>query len=167
MNDQEMIPESTKLKSIMLRKGVLSKRDFTKIGKVECDFLANIGVELIKFTTLKGKDISVSFGVKLEASKDDEDDKSALLDMDEVPDFMSAIHIVTEAKAKLVTEKYDYSEMTYSTKDGVRVGLYKTEGRVQFFIHVDGRTVFLNADAINEILSLMNLAQGRYTQLAT
>jgi len=144
--------ESTKIKGVMLKKGVLSKRDFTRIGIIDGDYSCNLIISLIKFTTLKGKDTMVQFGAKLEIHDNDDTEYSALMDLDEIPEFINAIEMIKESTSHIKQENYNYSEMDYTTKDNVKIGIYKDQnGKIKYFMGVNSQTLFFNFDGLEQI----------------
>ena len=57
--------ESTKIKSFMLKKGYLSKKDFVQIGTIDCLYNFELIIELLKISTIKGKEKNVNMELNL------------------------------------------------------------------------------------------------------
>ena len=162
MSEIPNIIETTNIKSVMLRKGVLSKKDFSRIDSIEGEYLCTLVIELMKISTLRGKDTTIQFGVKLEITNSDNNSYSSFLDIDEVPEFVSAIGMIEESTEHMRKENYHYSEMEYSTKDNIKVGLYKDDKKkIQYFLTINSESYFMNSDVLKQISNALISAKEK------
>lgn len=158
--------ESTKIKSFMLKKGYLSKKDFVQIGTIDCLYNFELIIELLKISTIKGKEKSVQYGIKLDAKTFNNDEYHAFLDIDEVPELLGAITIIKDSVLPMKEEEYYYSEMAYSTKDNVKVGIYKDEKtKIQYFISINNQSIFIDSNGLLEFTKLLELSISKYIDI--
>ena len=63
-------------------------------------------------------------------------------------------------------EEYYYSEMAYSTKDNVKVGIYKDEKtKIQYFISINNQSIFIDSNGLLEFTKLLELSISKYIDI--
>ena len=118
----------TRINRFLANRGVIIIKETKDIGTIKCKYSAKLKAETMVLATAKSstKVSQRSFGIKLESTDSKAHESSALLDFDESEEFCSAITFIHEASQRIVTEKRDYTEATFSTKDLIQIGFYQT-----------------------------------------
>jgi hypothetical protein len=76
---------------------------------------------------------------------------SGFLDADEIEEFLGAMTYIQELAKSIAGQERDYTELTYSSKDNVRVGFYqgnKVNRQAYFDAGGNGRSVYLNFERL-------------------
>ncbi|MCX7017273.1 MAG: hypothetical protein NTW86_32705 [Candidatus Sumerlaeota bacterium] len=154
----------TKVGRFLANRGVIIIKEIKEIGTLKCDYGSKIRVATVILTTAKGnaRAQAKTFGVHLEILEDGNSKDTAFLDFDESEEFCSAITFIYEAAQRLGSERRDYTEAAFSTKDSIQIGFYQTtEGQQQAFIKLGlrGNSSFFQIASIQSFRNLIDAAR--------
>ena len=149
---------ATQAARFLAKRGCVVMKQFHEIGKVKCDYGTTLTFATLIFAIAQGTKGDRTFGLKIEHENNDGYEESCLVDFDELKELLLAIkHLLGLAK-QAATERQDYTEFAYRTKDHLKVGFYQdTNGQQQAFFDVapGGSMMFLSFDDLRTVFELI------------
>jgi hypothetical protein len=155
----------TKINRFLANTGVIIIKETKEIGTIKCNHEAKLKAETMILTTAKSstKVSRKSFGIRLEVTDSEQHKSSALLDFDESEELSNAITFIHEASQRIVTEKRDYTEATFNTKDNIQIGFYQTvDQEQQAFVQLGtrGEMIFIPVSSLPTVKKLIEAARA-------
>lgn len=153
-------PSGTKIGQFLVNRGVIMIKEMKEIGVLKCDHGKKIQAETMILRTARSSTRidQKTYGIKLEVLEDGDISDSALLDFDESEEFCNAIQFIFEAAQKVATQRTDYIETTFLSKDEIKVGFFQTtDQRQQAFVSLSlrGDSCFLAVQSLPAFLNLI------------
>lgn len=149
---------ATEAGKFLAKRGLVVMKQFHEIGKVKCDYGTKLTFSTLIFAVAQGTKGDRTFGLKIEHESNEGFAESCLVDFEELKELLLAIkHLLGLAK-QVATERNDYTEFEYLTKDHLKVGFYQdTNGHQQAFFDVapGGSMMFLGFDDMRTIFELI------------
>lgn len=149
---------ATEAGRFLAKRGHVVMKQFHEIGKVQCDYGTKLTFSTLLFAIAKGTMGNRTFGLKIEHETYDGDHESCLVDFDELKELLLAIkHLLSLAKQN-ASERNDYTEFEYITRDYLKVGFYQeTNGHQKAFFDVSpgGSMMFLDFDGLRSIFEII------------
>jgi hypothetical protein len=138
-------------------------KEFRDIATVKSEHGHKLEITTIVITIARVHQGDRRFGVSIQQSDTDGDKEgSAFIDFDEIDELIAGLAYMDGAARKLAGQERDYTEFIYSTKDGLRIGFYQSQGEQQAFIDVggNGRSAFLGFERLAGLKSAMESAKA-------
>lgn len=133
-------------------------KQFHEVGKVTCEYGTKLTFSTLVFSIAQGGRGDRTYGLKIEHTTRDDMEESCFIDYDELKELLLAIkHLLGLAKQS-ATERMDYTEFEYVTRDSLKVGFYQNpSGHQQAFFDVSpgGAMMFLGFDTLREVFELI------------
>lgn len=149
---------ATEAARFLAKRGLVVMKQFREIGMVKCEFGTKLRFSTLIFAIAQGNHGERTFGLKIEHTSTERYEESCFVDFDELKELLLAIkHLLGLAK-QTATEKSDYTEFEYRTKDYLKVGFYQdTNGRQQAFLDVapGGSMMFLGFNELRTVFDLI------------
>jgi hypothetical protein len=141
--------ESNNVRQFLAHRGSFVIKEIREIGKLKGLYSDSIIVSTLILAIVKGNNRNTSHGVKLERIGTDSysNNTSVLIDFDELHELMEAFDFINSLASNLKSQKCDYTEVIYSTKDEARIGFYQENSQnQQAFVGISphGETTFLD-----------------------
>mgnify|MGYP003584546996 CR=1 FL=1 len=136
------VEQGTNVGKFLANRGVIVVKENRPAGRFKGEHGDSIVAETLIINVIKGTKKDTSYGVRLERIDQDGDSDSAVfLDHDELPELINAIDFIAHTAAELSGQNRDYTEVTYSTKDGATFGFYHSDqGQLAFLKLSDHRS---------------------------
>jgi hypothetical protein len=155
----------TKINRFLANRGVIIIKETKEIGTIKCAYGGKLKAETMILATAKSstKISEKSFGIRLETTDSKEHESTALLDFDESEEFSNAITFIHEASLRIVSEKRDYTEATFNTKDHIQIGFYQsTDQTQQAFVRLGarGELIFVPITSLPTVKKLIDAARA-------
>ena len=112
---------------------------------------------------VKGTIRQLSAGVKLEQSETDRHVASAaFLDSDEIDEFVGAIDFIVTSAGQMAHDRRDYTEVSYTSKDGVIIGFYQDGLKQQAYVRLGSGSplVFIDLETVQVVRSSITQARS-------
>jgi hypothetical protein len=156
--------EGTRIGRFLSDRGVIILKEMRPVGAMKCNHGARISVETMILTTAKSSTriSEKSFGVRFETKDANDSESLTNLDFDETEEFAKAISYFYEVSKRISSEQRDYTEATFSTKDGIQVGFYQDVDQNQLAFFRGGRVgdlLFFRTEDLPKLRTLVD--QGR------
>lgn len=154
---------STNVSRFLANRGAIVIRESRSIGKLKGEHGDLVEAEAIVLSVVKGTKKERIFGVRLERRDVHGDTDSAVyLDYDELEELVAAIDFISSTAGQLSGQVRDYTEVTYSTKDGAKFGFYhSSEGQLAFVGLSEHRaSIFLQVKRLPSLRQLLTDAQA-------
>ena len=153
--------DGTRLGRFLADRGVIILKEMRPVGSMKCNHGAKISVETMILTTAKSSTriSDKSFGIRFETIDSDERERIANLDFDESEEFGKAVTYFFDVAKRIILEQRDYTEATFSTKDGIQVGFYQDvdQNQTAFFrVGSSGDLLFFRPEDLPKIRSLVD-----------
>ena len=149
---------ATEAARFLAKRGHVVMKQFHEIGKVKCDYGTKLTFSTLIFAIAQATTGDRTFGLKIEHESTEGYEESCLVDFDELKELLLAIkHLLGLAK-QTATERNDYTEFEYITKDYLKVGFYQdTNGHQQAFFDVapGGSMMFLGFEDLRTVFELI------------
>lgn len=153
---------ATEAGRFLAKRGHVVMKQFREIGKVQCDYGTKLRFSTLLFAIAQGSKGDRTFGLKIEHESQDGTVESCLIDFDELKELLLAIKHLFELAKQTASERSDYTEFEYVTKDSLKVGFYQdTDGHQQAFFDVSpgGSMMFIDVEGLRRIFE--NIKKGR------
>jgi hypothetical protein len=154
---QEQVP-ATEAARFLAKRGLVVMKQFHEIGTFKCEYGTKLTFSTLVFAIAQGGKGERTFGLRIEHENADGREESCLVDFDELKELLLAIkHLLGLAK-QTATERSDYTEFEYRTKDYLKVGFFQdTNGSQQAFFDVapGGSMMFLGFDGLRTVFELI------------
>lgn len=164
-NHEEPATEAGKF---LAKRGHVVMKQFRQIGKVPCLYGNELVFSTLMFAIAQGTRGQRTFGLKIEHESDDGTEECCLVDFEELKELLLAIkHLIGIAKQS-ATERNDYTEFEYITRDSLKVGFYQdADGKQQAFFDVSpgGAMTFLGFDGLREIFEVIKKGREHLIEL--
>jgi hypothetical protein len=124
------------------------------VGTVTGPYYQKIVAEVMTISVGDSAQSQKAYGLKFDEVEVGNVTGSNFLDFDELDELHDAISYIIRISKSIKSQKRDYTEALYVSRDGVKVGFYQSaEGEQKAFMDVDGdgRMVFLNLEHLEEI----------------
>lgn len=147
VDQQKRQEEGTNLRQFLTRRGVVLIKETRNIGRSVGLYRDSLLVSTTVLALVKGQHKDMSYGIRVERQNDEEQTESSVyLDFDEVAELVDAFDFIKGSATNMAEQRRDYTEVTYSTKDGAQIGFFQNSGKQQYFIHLtpDGEMTFLS-----------------------
>ena len=155
--------EGTNVRHFLAHRGSVIVKEFREVGKLKGQYSDSIMVSTLILAIVKGTNRNTSYGVKLERTGTESyADTSVLLDFDELNELMGAFDFIDSLAANLRSQKCDYTEVAYSTKDNAQFGFYQDKKQQQqAFVKISplGELTFLDLADLVKLKELLLSAQ--------
>ena len=138
----------------LAKRGHVVMKQFHKVGMVKCDYGTKLTFSTLVFAIAQGTMGDRTFGLKIEHESSDGLEESCFVDFDELKELLLAIKYLLQFAKQAASERNDYTEFEYVTRDDLKVGFYQdTNGHQQAFFDVSpgGSMVFLDFDGLHLI----------------
>lgn len=136
------VDQGTNVGRFLANRGVIVVKENRPAGRCKGEHGDSIFAETLILNVIKGTKKDTSYGVRLErVDQDGDTDSAVFLDHDELPELINAIDFITHTAEELSGQVRDYTEVTYSTKDGATFGFYHSDqGQLAFLKLSDHRS---------------------------
>lgn len=156
--------EGTKIGRFLADRGIILLKETRPIGSLRCQHGYKIEVGTIILTSTKNstRPTRKTFGVRFDVSEGGNQGRIGSLDFDEIAEFANALAYFHAAAGRIANERRDYTEATFSTKDGIQVGFYQTVDQDQhafFTSHPAGKAAFMSIDDLMKLKALIDQAR--------
>jgi hypothetical protein len=149
---------ATNAARFLATRGHVVMKQFHEVGKVKCDYGTTLSFSTLIFAVAQGAKGDRTFGLKIEHQAREGLEESCFIDFDELKELLLAIKHLLGLARQAASERCDYTEYEYITRDSLKVGFYQdTSGYQQAFFDVSpgGSMMFLGFEAIREIFELI------------
>jgi hypothetical protein len=154
----------------LAKRGHVVMKQFREIGRVPCLYGNELVFSTLLFAIAQGTRGERTFGIKIEHESNDGTEETCLVDFEELKELLLAIkHLLGIAKQS-TTERSDYTEFEYVTRDSLKVGFYQeATGKQQAFFDVSpgGAMTFLGFDGLREIFEVVKKGREYLLELGT
>ena len=153
---------ATNVGQFLAKRGRLVMKEFREFKKIKCEYGTTLTITTLILATAQSRTAERTFGLKLEHENQDGYDESCFLDFDELIELLHAIKYIFNTAKEILSEKRDYTEFEYSTKESMRVGFFQTKpGDQQAFFDVapGGSMMFISFDQLREIFNTIKSAR--------
>jgi hypothetical protein len=160
---QDEAVAGTEARRFLARRGAVAVRETRDIGVVAGLYMDDLLVSTMVIAIVKGPHREMSYSVKVERRDEDKNTTtSVLLDYDEVPELLEAFDFISGNALDMEGKQRDYTEVTYSTKDGARFGFFQNKGAQQMFVALQphGETTFVADHDFPRLKSLLSQAKA-------
>lgn len=162
---EDRVEGGTKIGRFLANTGVIIITETREIGTIRCEYGAKLKAETMILATAKSstKISQKSFGIRLTTIDAKQREETAALDFEESEEFSNAITFVHEAAQRIASEKRDYTEATFTTKDGIQVGFFQTVDQDQkAFVRMGRRAnhCFVTIDSLPTVKKLIEGARA-------
>ena len=133
-------------------------KQFHDIGKLKCDVGTKLTFTTLVFAFAQASSGDRTFGLKIEHEGVDGEYESCLVDFDELKELLLAIKYLIGVAKDSATQRTDYTECEYITRDKLKVGFWQEPtGRQQSFFDVSpgGDMMFLTFDQLRAVFELI------------
>jgi hypothetical protein len=154
--------KSTNLGRFMTKRGILLMKEFRQIGIASGDYGDRIVVSTLIISQARSTKGNVQFGIRFEHYDDAGDLRdSGFLDYDEIAELMGALDFVDTLAGQMVTQKRDYTEINYLTKDNLKFGFFQSNDGQQAFVDISGygRSLFLSLGELQDLKQTIGRAK--------
>lgn len=133
--------QGTNVGRFLANRGVIVVKENKPVGRCKGEHGDAIIAETVVLSVIKGTKRDTSYGVRLERTDQHGDiDSAVFLDFDELAELISAIDFISHTADQISNQVRDYTEVTYSTKDGAKFGFYHSDhGQLAFLKISDHR----------------------------
>ena len=135
---QQQQEGGTSVRQFLARRGAVLVKETRDIGRSQGLYRDSLMVSTAVLAFVKGQHKDMSFGIRIERQDVEErTDSSVYLDFDEIPELVDAFDFIKSSAVRMAEQQLDYTEVTYSTKDGAKIGFFQNAGKQQYFIHLE------------------------------
>lgn len=149
----------TTIGQFLATKGALILRETREIGTLSMARSRVLLVQAVIAGHLKAAGQPSNFlrGVRLEIRIARASGGAAFLDYEEAVELSKHLSLIDRIATKLVFEKRDYTEIFYASKDGCKIGFFKTDAEQRAFVHLPGGTFgVFSAESISGLKRLID-----------
>lgn len=159
---------STDYEAFAARKGVLLTKDFYQIGSMSGSYSASVKVVALASSTPEGIRV---YAVRLEMPPRGKNDETQIgvLDFDELESMVQSLDYMIALSGQMQNEAYEYREVDFTTRAGVKVGFYQSGKAQSGYLYVNGYAsnghMFLAIPQLEELRILLQRAVEKLRSL--
>ncbi|MGE6333608.1 hypothetical protein [Stenotrophomonas sp. NPDC077659] len=157
------VDQGTNVGRFLANRGVIVVKENRPAGRCKGEHGDSIAAETLILNVIKGAKKDTSYGVRLERIDQDGDTDSAVfLDHDELPELINAIDFIAHTAVELSGQDRDYTEVTYSTKDGATFGFYHSDQEQLAFLKLSDHrsSTFLPVNRLGVLKQMLQEARA-------
>jgi hypothetical protein len=149
------------VRHFLARRGLLLIKEQKEIGSIKCENSNKVKIYTLIISTAKCNQAEKTFGIRFEVlDGNGEVDSVAFLDFDEVAEFIDAFDFMGSLAERMASEQREYTEVTYITKDDLKIGFFQLHGQQQHFLHLSarGEASFLTFEKLKAMQRIVKVA---------
>ena len=158
--------EGSTIRRFLAERGVIVMKETHTVATLATMHRSPLDIGGQVLVLVRGTDRQVSVGVKFEHPETATQIAStAFVDSDELEVFIGAFKFITTTAIQMAHEERDYTEITYATRDDVRIGFFQDRRKQQAFVRLGTAAphVFFRVEALHNIRAAVAQA-GDYVE---
>lgn len=156
-------PAGSKMRRSLAERGVIMMKEHRTIAEVPTLYGPPLEVIAQILVFVRGSERELTVGVKLERGETDRHlASSAFLDSDEIDEFLEAIDFIATTAGHMAHDRRDYTEVSYSSKDDVKIGFYQDglEQKAFMSLGATGSSIFFTLATAQRIRAAISDARA-------
>jgi len=131
--------EATKISQFLTKRGAIVVKGTNQIGMINGENGDYIFIGTIVIGVAKGANRSSNYGISISRSDSSGAlDATAHMDLEEIDELVEAIDFIAESARSIPGQPRDYTEVSYVSKDNIRIGFYSRKTDQQVFLQLPG-----------------------------
>lgn len=144
-------PQGSTLRQSLAERGVIIMREQRTLANVPTLYGPAIEVGAQILAIVKDAKRRLVVGVRLEQAETERHSASiAFVDSDELDELLGSIDFIMTSARHMAHDRRDYTEVTYSSNDGVTIGFYQDVLKQQAFVKLGmgSRSIFIGMETL-------------------